>query len=768
MKKHSAKFNKTMWIKTIVVAVVLISVELIAGFSLYHNAVTSAYDGTFRQYAASLSGIERELNEIFSEDVGNFDEEDGFALSGSLDAAGAEIEIGGQSYAVQSQTIAHNLQERPVFFYSLRDMCKGIGDETLYTVYTKSVNGETALRLRPFEESVKQLSMAGFEGIALASGSGRVVFATGVFDGYFQDYGFELQPSEASSVRIVNEGEGHYACSVRVLGATGYYLGAFVDFTGQQKISDSLAREIAVILIVTGAVVGVLFLLYSFWVGLNENSFRYSYRIVTDADGKIIRANAKFKQDFPQTVEIKENVARFDEKTFNAVKISAFGAERLLACVAKKQTNGRIRLSASELALPYESDLENKDLMKNVYDVFTAKGGRVLIGTIFIGNLANFKAMFGTEFAQKVYAKIFAKTEQEFTYAYEIDDSHVGILYPEGKKLDNLLQDIKDAVNFIDQPVMIDSNLVNIGAKFGFAVCDAVMERRDFEYAAIAADAALKRAAEDKMNDYFIYHESQKKQYAKFFVQYDIRKMLDDGDFYMEYQPQYSLKENRITGFEALFRVRNPKMNMSAYEIISYAERTGNMVMLGDFVFDTSMRFAKIIEGRGVTVSLNVSPIQLMQAGFVENFLKIYHKYDLKAGTISVEITESFLMHTFDETLKKLQILCEQGISIHLDDFGTQYSSLLYLKKLPIAAIKIDREFISDIAANEYSRAITRMVLNITKELKLLSISEGIETKEQLQILQEMGCDVIQGYLIGRSVKEDAALEMLRNFKPEI
>jgi len=78
------------------------------------------------------------------------------------------------------------------------------------------------------------------------------------------------------------------------------------------------------------------------------------------------------------------------------------------------------------------------------------------------------------------------------------------------------LQDIKDAVNFIDQPVMIDSNLVNIGAKFGFAVCDAVMERRDFEYAAIAADAALKRAAEDKMNDYFIYHESQKKQYAKF------------------------------------------------------------------------------------------------------------------------------------------------------------------------------------------------------------------------------------------------------------
>ena len=157
-----------------------------------------------------------------------------------------------------------------------------------------------------------------------------------------------------------------------------------------------------------------------------------------------------------------------------------------------------------------------------------------------------------------------------------------------------------------------------------------------------------------------------------------------------------------------------------------------------------------------------------MQAGFVDNFLKIYNKYDLKAGTISVEITESFLMHTFDETLKKLQILCEQGISIHLDDFGTQYSSLLYLKKLPIAAIKIDREFISDIAANEYSRAITRMVLNITKELKLLSISEGIETKEQLQILQEMGCDVIQGYLIGRSVKEDAALEMLRNFKPEI
>jgi EAL domain-containing protein (putative c-di-GMP-specific phosphodiesterase class I) len=244
--------------------------------------------------------------------------------------------------------------------------------------------------------------------------------------------------------------------------------------------------------------------------------------------------------------------------------------------------------------------------------------------------------------------------------------------------------------------------------------------------------------------------------------------MLKNDDFEMHYQPQYSLKEDKIIGFEALFRVKKRvELNAGAFEIITYAERSGNMVLLGDFIFDTSMKFAKTVENMGVTVSLNVSPVQLMQAGFVDRFLQIYRKYDIKPGVICVEVTESFLMTTFEETVQKLEILKKNGILVHLDDFGTDYSSLLYLKKLPIDTIKVDKEFVTDICENEYSKAITKLVINIAHELKLTSICEGIETYEQLEIVRSYDCDVIQGFIVGKAMEADVAREMITTFKLE-
>lgn len=242
--------------------------------------------------------------------------------------------------------------------------------------------------------------------------------------------------------------------------------------------------------------------------------------------------------------------------------------------------------------------------------------------------------------------------------------------------------------------------------------------------------------------------------------------MLKNGDFDLEYQPQYSVKQNKIVAFEALFRAKKRvQLKASTFDIISYAERSGYMVMLGDFIFNMGMRFAKSIEGTGVGVSLNVSPIQLMQAGFVDNFLKLVRKYDLQPDAISLEITESFLMTTFDETLKKLQILRANGIGLHLDDFGTAYSTFLYLKRLPITAIKIDRSFIQDISVNKYSELITDMMLNISNKLELSSICEGVETLDQLEVLEKLGCDVIQGYLISKSVDGERARDMIGKFK---
>ena len=265
--------------------------------------------------------------------------------------------------------------------------------------------------------------------------------------------------------------------------------------------------------------------------------------------------------------------------------------------------------------------------------------------------------------------------------------------------------------------------------------------------------------------DYYIFHESQRKLYAKYLFKIDIPQMLQNGDFYLEYQPQYSLSQERIIGFEALFRVnRRVQINVGIQDIINYAEQSGHMVTLGDFIFRTGMQFAKSIEGMGVSISLNVSLVQLMQTGFVDNFLNIYRSLELKPGSISVEVTESYLMQTLDETLEKLNVLRANGIDIHLDDFGTQYSSFSYLKSLPISTIKIDQSFVRDVHKNEYSRLIIKTIVDISRNLKLDTICEGVETPQQMALVKSFGCDVIQGYAISRSVGDATARDMITNY----
>ena len=154
-----------------------------------------------------------------------------------------------------------------------------------------------------------------------------------------------------------------------------------------------------------------------------------------------------------------------------------------------------------------------------------------------------------------------------------------------------------------------------------------------------------------------------------------------------------------------------------------------------------------------------------MQTGFVDNFLKIYRSFDLQPGSISVEITESYLVSDIGASLKKLNVLRSNGIDIHLDDFGTGYSSFNYLSVLPISTIKIDQSFVRDILDNHVDRLITKTIVDICKNLKLASICEGVEKPNQLELVRELGCDIIQGYVISRSVGDEVARDMIEHYK---
>ena len=417
--------------------------------------------------------------------------------------------------------------------------------------------------------------------------------------------------------------------------------------------------------------------------------------------------------------------------------------------------------------MPYDAQAtQPRDMMREVYNSILPKGKPFLIGIINFTDLPNINEMFGQEFTERVHSKLYEKIAQRFTYLYVLDIYTIGVLFPDGKDYDILLQDLRGIVDSYNEPIKIDENILNIKVKCGFAICDHTMAQRDFEYAMTSADAALRRALQDDRKDHYLFQGTDIKAYAKFFFDYDIRQMLEDNMFEMEYQPQYGIKEKRIVGFEALFRVKK-KANVfvNIFDLISYAERSGYMVLLGEYIFDTAMRFAKRVEDKNVTVSLNVSPVQLMQAGFCENFLEIYNRYDLKPGVVCVEITESFLVENFEYAVKKLEILREHGIEVHLDDFGTRYSSLLYLKKLPVQVIKIDREFVIDVTENELDHSITEMIVGLCNKHELRCIAEGVETRAQFTALEKMGVDIIQGWLIGKSLPAADAMRLIDDFE---
>lgn len=610
-----------------------------------------------------------------------------------------------------------------------------------------------------------------FDDYIIFHDSGRIIDGGELeLSGYLGNYGLKYNVADKVSI-----GGVVYVFAPSALGDSGYRIGCLKDFGAQQKVIDNMLGNTVAILVVAGVLIVASAVAFAYLLGNRDKADKFKYKISVDKTGKILHANGAFKHEFATTTKI-DNIDKLDKKALSLVSLNGNYGERLVAMRMSALPNRSVVYGADivnadsfiqseETAGGFDTDGKTIASLSKVFENFVAKGKRTLLGILFISSLDRIKTLFGKQMATDIQRIILKKAREKFTHAYELDFGYIGVAFPDGKKLDILMSDMEDIHRYINLPIKMEDNLFTVDVKSGFAMCDASMNPLNFEHAYKAAEAARQRVMDTKIAEYIVYHESQRKLYEKYFITYDIKQMLAEGAFEMEYQPQYNIKEERIDGFEALFRVKKSwNVNVDTFSFITYAERTGAMVQLGDFIFDTGMAFAKKLEGKNVSVSLNVSPVQLMQAGFTENFLNIYKKYNLKPGSVCVEITESFLMTNFNETLKKLDILKEHGINVHLDDFGTEYSSLLYIKKLPISTIKIDKEFVKDVLTSKESQAIIKFITNIAKLLNRTTICEGVETTQEFDMLNYLGCDTVQGWLIGKSMKPEAALEIVDTF----
>ena len=266
------------------------------------------------------------------------------------------------------------------------------------------------------------------------------------------------------------------------------------------------------------------------------------------------------------------------------------------------------------------------------------------------------------------------------------------------------------------------------------------------------ADMALYGAKADGRGTYrFFELEMDARMKARRDLEMDLRKALVHKEFELHYQPLVNLQTNEITAFEALLRWKHPTRGMiSPADFIPIAEETGLIIPLGEWVLKTACK-ETVNWPDHVKVAVNLSPTQLTNRNLVDVVKKALADSGLDACRLQLEITETVLLQNTFATLARLHELRKLGAQIALDDFGTGYSSLSYLRSFPFDKIKIDQSFIQDMSNGAEPLAIVNAVAGLAKCLNMISTAEGVETQQQMDTVQSIGCTEMQGYLFSRA-----------------
>lgn len=239
----------------------------------------------------------------------------------------------------------------------------------------------------------------------------------------------------------------------------------------------------------------------------------------------------------------------------------------------------------------------------------------------------------------------------------------------------------------------------------------------------------------------------------------DLWLAKDNNELRLFYQPKFCAPRGPIIGFEALLRWQHPQRGLLAPDVfLPLAEKTGLIVTMGNWVIDEACRQLREWHLQGNSdwsVAVNLSALQFEQAGLVETVVNALETHRIPPELLTLEVTETTAMRDPDESVRILTELTELGVKASIDDFGTGYSSLLYLKRLPASELKIDRAFVNELQAQTEDATIVTAIVALAQTLNLKVVAEGVETAEQQDFLTGLGCNTLQGYLLGRPVPPD-------------
>jgi diguanylate cyclase (GGDEF)-like protein/PAS domain S-box-containing protein len=406
------------------------------------------------------------------------------------------------------------------------------------------------------------------------------------------------------------------------------------------------------------------------------------------------------------------------------------------------------------------TEIPNRKLFINTLEseIIVAKDREVKHAVLFI-DLDNFKEIndtLGHDYGDKLLKGVAISLKESIREEDFI--SRVG-----GDEFFILMRNIEDCTEVtslcekllfsLNNEINIDDKHVYTSASVGITIFPE--DGNETSTLLINADTAMYSAKYSGKAKYSFFNKSMSDiVIRRVKIEKGLRLALKNDEFEIYYQPQIDIVNNKIKGFEALLRWDSLELGrLSPVEFIPVAEQCGLIIPIGNWIMKTVYLQNNLWKNKGYlyeTIAINLSAIQLESDKFGETLRKIIDQTKINTKFIELEITESILMKDFEKSIKLLTEIRDLGINIALDDFGTGYSSLSYLKQLPINTLKIDKSFIDNISTNKREKAIVDGIIQLAQKIGLDVIAEGVESKDQIQLLKAMGCNQIQGYYFSK------------------
>jgi diguanylate cyclase (GGDEF)-like protein/PAS domain S-box-containing protein len=433
----------------------------------------------------------------------------------------------------------------------------------------------------------------------------------------------------------------------------------------------------------------------------------------------------------------------------------------------RKQAEERIHHLAYFDAL---TGLPNRTLLCKLTDQALSKADRAAqnVALLFI-DLNRFKPIndtlgheIGNRLLQEVGRRMRETVRDEDVVARLGADEFVVALYDIARR-DHAGVVAQKLLAAFEAPVLIDAHELRVGLSIGISVFP--QDGSDTETLLRLADIAMYRTKQAGQEGYGFYsREMNRRAFEALKIESGLRRALEQNQLLLYFQPKVAIADSAITGVEALVRWQHPQEGLLLpSDFIPVAEQTGLIVRLGAWVLEAACLQARVWKETGVStlrLAVNISAREFTPTlpGRIREMLD---RYDLAPQWLELEITESILMHSSERVVTMMDELAAMGVSLSLDDFGTGFSSLSYLKRFPIETLKIDRSFIQGIPDDINDIAIAGAITGMARQMGRRVIAEGVETLAQLEFLRQAGCDEVQGYLFSRPLPAEEMTALL-------